>query len=107
MKRSAQVLTMVLASFALLLAQSKPMEMTGVICNSTCVTQSGGQASCDANCTDKSGDAVFVEDNGKITKISNPEMVKGKMGQKVKVKCNMSKDKQAMEVLEVVLANAG
>jgi len=34
-------------------------------------------------------------------------VVKGKMGQKVKVKCNMSKDKQAIEILEVILSNAG
>jgi len=108
MKRSALLFTIILASFALLYAQqNKPMEMTGVICNSACVSQSGGQATCNANCADKSGDAVFVEDNGKITKISNPEVVKGKMGQKVKVKCNMSKDKQAMEILEVILSNAG
>lgn len=108
MKRSVQLIMIVLASLALLYAQeSQTMEMTGTICNSACVTQSGGHATCDANCSDKSGDAVFVDDSGQVSKISNPDKVAGKMGQKVKVKCKMNKDKEAMEILEVVLANAG
>ncbi len=108
MKRSAALFTIVLTSLILLYAQdNKPMEMTGWICNSACVKQSAGQATCDATCTEKSGDAVFVDDAGKVSKISNQDMVKGKMGQKVKVKCQMSKDKEAMEILEVIQANAG
>lgn len=110
MKRSPVLFTIVIASVILLYAQdNQPKEMMGWICNSTCVTQSAGQATCDANCADKSGDPVFVQDNGKVSKISNPDMVTGKMGHKVKVKCNMSKDKEAMEILEVhdIQANAG
>jgi hypothetical protein len=108
MKRSVALLTIVLASLVLLYSQdNKPTEMTGWICNSTCVHQSAGHASCDADCTDKSGAAVFVEDSGKVSKISNPDMVKGKMGQKVKVKCNMNKDTESMEILELIQANAG
>jgi hypothetical protein len=108
MKRSAALLTIVLTSLIVLYAQeSKVTEMTGWVCNSACVKQSAGQATCDATCQDKSGDAVFVEDSGKVTKIANPDMVKGKMGQKVKVKCTMDKDKEAMQILQIVLANAG
>jgi hypothetical protein len=108
MKRSALLFTIVLTSLVLLYAQdNQPMEMTGWICNSTCVNQSAGHATCDASCTDKSGAAVFVEDNGKVTTISNPDMVKGKMGQKVKVKCTKDKDKESMEILELIQANAG
>ncbi len=110
MKRNAALFTVVLASVILLYSQDNPpMEMTGWICTSACVTQSSGHASCDASCAgkDKSGDAVFVDDNGKVSKISNPDMVKGKMGQKVKAKCKMSKDKEAMEILELIQANAG
>jgi hypothetical protein len=100
--------TIVLASLVLLYAQdNQPMEMSGWICNSTCVNQSAGHATCDASCTDKSGSAVFVEENGKVSTISNPDMVKGKMGQKVKVKCTKDKDKESMEILEVIQANAG
>jgi hypothetical protein len=108
MKRSAMLFTIVLTSLILLYAQdNQPMEMSGWICNSTCVNQTAGHATCDASCTDKSGAAVFVEDNGKVTTISNPDMVKGKMGQKVKVKCTKAKDKESMEILELIQANAG
>src|ERR1700757_1013917 len=108
MKRSASLCGVLLASLILLYAQdNKPVEMTGVICHSTCITQSAGHATCDANCTDKSGPPVFVEDNGKVSKINNPDIVKGKMGQKVKVKCNMHKEDQSMDVLDVILSTAG
>jgi hypothetical protein len=108
MKRSAALFTIVLTSLILLYAQdNKPKEMTGWICNSACVTHTAGPATCDATCNDKSGAAVFVEDSGKVTKIANPDMVKGKMGQKVKVKCTMDKDKEAMEILQIIQANAG
>jgi hypothetical protein len=108
MKRSAMLFTIVLASLVLLYAQdNQTMEMTGWVCNSACVSQSAGHAACDASCTDKSGNAVFVEENGKVSTISNPDMVKGKMGQKVKVKCTKDKDKESMEILELIQANAG
>jgi hypothetical protein len=107
MKRTAASCGVLLASLILLYAQgNKPIEMTGTICNSTCVTQSAGHATCNANCTDKSGPAVFVEDNGKVSKINNPDKVKGKMGKKVKVKANR-KDDQSMDILDVILMNVG
>ena len=108
MKRSAALCGILLASAILLYAQDKkPMEMMGTICHSTCITQSAGHAACDPNCTDKSGPAVFVEDNGNVSKINNPDIVKGKMNQKVKVKCNMHKEDQSMDILDIVLASAG
>jgi hypothetical protein len=108
MKRSAALFGVLLASLILLYAQdNKPVEVTGVVCNSTCINQSAGHAACDPNCTDKSGPVMFVQDNGQVTKVNNPEICKSKMGQKVKVKCNMHKDDQSMDVLDIVLANAG
>jgi len=108
MKRRAVFFSIVLSSLILLYAQDNPSkEMSGWICNSACVAQAAGHAMCDVNCTDKSGDAVFVEDNGKVTKISNPDMVKGKMGQKVKAKCKMNKDDQTMEIERFLQSNAG
>jgi hypothetical protein len=108
MKRSAMLFTIVLASLVLLYAQdNQTMEMTGWVCNSACVNQSAGHAACDASCTDKSGNTVFVEENGKVSTISNPDMVKGKMGQKCTVKCKRAKDKESMEILELIQANAG
>ena len=103
MKRNAALFTIVIASLFLLYAQDNPpTEMTGWICSSACVTQTPGHAACDANCAtnDKGGDMVFVSDEGKISKISNPDMAKGKMGQQVKVKCKMDKEKQSMEIIE-------
>jgi hypothetical protein len=81
MKRIALLLVIILGS-ATLYAQEQPkgMEMTGTICDSKCVTQSAGQSACDLKCTQTGGDAVFVEDNGKVTKIANPDKVKGSMG---------------------------
>jgi hypothetical protein len=105
MKRSAALLTIVLASLLFLYAQdNQATEMTGWICNSACVTQSGGHAACDATCKDKSGDAVFVGDSGKVTKIANPDKVKGNMGQKVKVNCTVNKEKEEMEIHKILQA---
>src|SRR5262249_57197894 len=84
MKRHAVMRTIVIASLFLLYAQDNPpVEMKGWICSSACVTQTPGAAGCDANCAanDKSGNAVFVSEDGKISKISNPDMAKSKMGQ--------------------------
>ena len=97
MKRILVVLALVLGS-AVLYAQEKPkmMDMSGTICDSKCVTQDAGKSSCDLSCTQKSDDAVFVDDNGKATKIANPGKVKGYMGKHVKAKCKMDEDKGLM-----------
>ena len=50
MKRSAALCGIVLASLILLYAQdkdNKPVEVVGVVCHSTCITQSAGHATCD------------------------------------------------------------
>ena len=92
MKRIAPLLAIVLGS-VMLYAQEKSegTEMSGTICDSRCVTQSSGQSACDPQCTRTGGDAVFVEDNGKVTKIANPDKVKGYMGKRVKTKSRMMK----------------
>jgi hypothetical protein len=103
MKRKAVLFTLVAALAVLLYSQeNEPVEMTGWVCSSACVKQSDGHATCDASCKDKSGDAVFVQDNGKVTKISNPDMVKGNMGKQITAKCQMSKDKESLEVRELL-----
>ena len=101
MKRYAVLFIIAVTSVILLYAQEKqPTEMSGWICSSACVKQHAGFATCDANCSDKSGDAVFVSDEGKVSKISNPDMAKGKMGQQVKMKCRMDKENDSMEIIE-------
>ena len=119
MKRILGLLTIVLGSTLLLSAQDtskggtdqgaamKGTEMTGMLCDSKCVKQDAAKASCDLNCTEKSGQATFIDDEGKATKVANPEVATGKMGKKVKVHCDMMKDKSAMMIYDVVFANAG
>lgn len=103
MKRNAGLSMIVLASVLLLYAQNTPKEMTGWICTSACVTHNGGHAACDAHCAgkDKAGEAVFVDENGKVTKISNPDIIKGKMGKKVKAKCKMNEDNDSMSISSI------
>lgn len=114
MKRMAGLLAIVLGSMTLLVAQdtgkstgSKGTEMTGVLCDAKCVKQDAGKAVCDSNCAEKSKDVVFVDDQGKATKVANPKIAKGKMGKKVKCHGEMMKNKDMMEIYDVVLANAG
>ena len=107
MKRNVELCAIVLTSVILLYAQENkpenmPMDMTGWICTSACVQQNAGHAACDAGCAakDKKGEPVFVDDSGKVSKISNPDRIKGKMGKKVKAKCKMNED-QSMEILSI------
>jgi hypothetical protein len=102
MKRTALLLAIILGS-VMLHAQEEPQgtEMTGTICDSKCVTQSGGQSACDLNCTKTGGDALFIEDNGKVTKIANPDKVKGYMGKRVKTKAKMMKDQDLMWIYAI------
>ncbi len=93
MRRFVPTLALLLCSLVLVGQETQQMmDMTGTICNSKCVSQSADRSVCDINCNDKSGDAVFVDDSGKVTKIANPDKVKGYMGKHVKAKCKMMKD---------------
>src|SRR5690349_10770960 len=100
MKRMAALLALALGTAMLMSAQdkSKGTEMTGMICDQKCVKQDAGKSACDASCSEKSGIAVFVDDEGKATIIANPKMAKGKMGKRVKVRGEMTKDKGTMEL---------
>jgi hypothetical protein len=108
MRRLAALLAIVLGSM-MLYAQETPkgIDMTGTICDSKCVAQSAGQSACDLKCTQTGGDAVFIEDNGKVTKIANPEKVKGFKGKRVKAKCEMMKDQDMMNIYEIYSLGPG
>jgi hypothetical protein len=106
MKRVALLLAVVLGS-AMAYAQDKGMNMTGTICDSKCVTQNAGQSACDLNCTQTGGDAIFIEDNGKATKIANPEKVKGYMAKRVKVRCDMAESGNMMNIYEIYSLGPG
>jgi len=62
-------------------------DMTGTICDQKCVKQDADKASCDLSCTEQSGQAAFIDDQGKVWKVANPAVCKGHMGKKVKVNC--------------------
>jgi|SRR5690242_749445 len=111
MKRITVILLLVLGSAVLLPAQeqNKGDELTGTICDQKCVKQDAGKAACDLSCTERSGEAFFIDDGGKATKIANPQVCKGKMNQKAKVRAEMKKDQDSnyMFLHDVIWANAG
>lgn len=97
MRRIAPTLALLLSSLILSGQQTQQSkEMTGTICDSKCVNQSGDRPVCDAKCNEKGGDAVFVDDNGIVTKIANPDKVKGYMGKHVKAKGKRMEDQDEM-----------
>jgi hypothetical protein len=89
MKRIAWLLVATLGMGISLFGEDmgKATEMSGLLCNNKCVTQSAGHAACDQNCADKSGDVVLVDDQGKVFKIANQDKVKELGGKKAKMKC--------------------
>ncbi len=87
MKRIAWLFLVVLGSAILMHAQSstKSTEMSGTICQSSCVSHVDNLATCDKNCTDKSGEAVLVDDQGILHPIANQDMCRSHMGKHVKM----------------------
>lgn len=108
MKRLAALTALTLGLWISVSAEdkSKATEMTGMICDQKCVQQDSGRAACDASCTEHSGQAVFLDDSGKLWKVANPASCKGKMGKKVKIR-GKKKDEDTMRLDDVILANAG
>ncbi len=73
MKRFAGLLVLILSSAVLLFAQGgTAAEMTGQTCNSKCVVQSAGHASCDQACSERNGVTVFIDEQGNVSSIANP-----------------------------------
>ena len=109
MKQTAWLLVAVLASAASLYAQdaSKATTMTGVLCNSKCVTQTAGQAACDPKCTDKSGDIVLVDNHGHVFNIANQDKAMRLVGKKVKMKCRSVKDKKDTMYIDTISLYGG
>jgi hypothetical protein len=89
MKRIAWLFLVVLGSAILMHAQSstKSTEMSGTICQSSCVTQQDNLATCARDCTDKSGEAVLVDDQGIVHPIAqeSQNMCQSNMGKHVKM----------------------
>jgi hypothetical protein len=101
----------VLGSAGLMHAQSstdsmqKKMTMNGTVCRSSCVTSSANNvASCDPNCTDKTSEAVLVDDQGNVMKIANQDICTSHMGKHVKTTAMpmSSGSGQSIQIMELV-----
>ncbi len=87
MKRIAWLFLVVLGTALLVNAQSStnPVKVSGTVCQSSCVKQVKNVSTCDLTCTDKGGKAVFVDDQGKVSQISNQSICAPFMGKHVTV----------------------
>src|ERR1700694_2349049 len=89
MKRIAWLFLVVLGSVIFLQAQSSAnsMKLHGTVCNSACVTQVGNASTCDKDCTDTSGKAVLVDDQGNVKRIADQDqnICQSDMGKHVKM----------------------
>ena len=94
MKRIVCIMALVFAATPFLFAgdKNKGSEMTGTVCDQKCVKQDADKSSCDLNCTENSGEAAFVDDQGNVWKVANPAVCKGKMGKKAKVRGKQMED---------------
>lgn len=112
MKRIGWLLVAVLCSSVLMYAgegkdkkddAGKGKSMSGMICNSKCVTEAAGKSSCNKDCTETSGDVVFIDSKGAAMKIDNQDMAVPMAGKKVKMKAKMM-DGGMMHVYEIAPA---
>jgi hypothetical protein len=108
MKKQVALVALILGFLISATAQDKSpgMEMTGTVCDQKCVKQDAGKAACDTSCSEHSGQAVFLDDSGKLWNVANPETCKGKMGKRVTIH-GEKKDDGTMYFHDVILANAG
>ena len=117
MKRILMVMATVLAAGLLLFGQSAGDDLSkdaaksnkgasisqgpvsGWICNSKCVKSTGEKSMCDSSCTDQSGDAVLVDDDGNVMKIasSSQPMVKQHQGHHMKMMADMDEEKMELD----------
>ena len=88
MKRLAWLFLAVLCSAVLLNAEDKAETMSGWICDSKCVVQSAGRNTCDANCTERSGEAVFISDQGEVMAVANQDICASHMNKRVKIRAS-------------------
>jgi hypothetical protein len=112
MKYIVWLLLVVLGSATLLFAQDQNQQMTGkkmsgTICDSGCVTKQAGLATCDPQCTAKSGQCVLVSDNGKVMTIANQEKAMPHMGKHVTMMAAPSESQRANEIRVMELTEEG
>ncbi|MGA2961612.1 MAG: hypothetical protein ABSD96_08060 [Candidatus Korobacteraceae bacterium] len=88
MKRIAWLFLVVLCSAVLLNAEDKAHAMNGWICDSKCVVQEAGRNTCDRTCTERSGDAVFISDQGEVMAVANQDICASHMNKRVKIRAS-------------------
>ncbi len=74
--------------------KGKPVEMTGWVCNSACVDQSSGAATCNQACSENTGPVVFIDSHGRVHNIGNQDQdkVRPMAGKKATMKGMMEPD---------------
>ena len=100
MKRIAWLVFAVLCSAILTYAADPPKteQLTGTICDAKCVTQNSNTATCDPNCSEKSGRAVFVDDNGSVMQVTNQSICKSHMGKHVKMMATPTENQREQSI---------
>lgn len=83
-------------------ASNNPKEMIGWVCNAKCVDQSSGKPTCNQNCSEAAGEVVFIQDNGKVTKIANQQMAQPMAGKKCKIKGTMDPNSGMLAVQNII-----
>lgn len=105
MKLISKLLLCVLGSAALLFSADQNSKQTktknGSICDAQCVTKVNDRNTCQPTCTEKSGEAVFVDDDGTVMKIENQNMAKPHMGKHVSMKCTEAERENTLRILEL------
>ena len=108
MKRIICFFIVGVCSAILLNAEDQSM-ISGWVCDSKCVVLNGDQTTCNANCAERSGDAVFIDDSGTVTRISNPQSCAPHMNQRVSAtatKVNNEANEEQMRVDVIYSANS-
>jgi len=96
MKRIVWLFAIVLCSAVLLSAKEKGNMMTGWLCDSKCVVQNGDHATCNTKCSDRSGSAVFINDQGETYQVANSSSWDQYMNKRVKGMGTFDKDNPKM-----------
>ncbi len=99
MKRLAWLFLAVLCSAILLNAEDNTM--SGWVCDSKCVVQNNNRATCDPACTERSGDTVFISDEGAVSTVSNPDVCASHMNKHVKATYSREEIDQQVEQKDI------
>ena len=80
MKTIVWLAVLMLCPTLLVVAEKSPStsQSRGAVCNSACVTKVNNVATCDPDCTDRSGQCVHVDDAGVLTNVADSEACKGR-----------------------------